>query len=218
MTTTIALEKPRLRGWLHAAVTPLILVAGIALVALSPSPEAKVATGIYALTSVLLFGTSGFYHRARLSQRVDEVLRRLDHSNIYLIIAGTYTPFAVLAMDGTARLTILLVIWIGAICGVVFRSVWLGAPRWLYTSLYVGLGWVAVFFIPQFLSGVGLAAVILVAVGGLLYSAGGVVYGLKRPNPWPSWFGFHEVFHSLTVAAYVCHYIAVLLLVLATTA
>lgn len=138
----------------------------------------------------------------------------MDHANIYLIIAGTYTPFAVLALNGTAQVAVLLIIWIGAIAGVIFRAVWMGAPRWLYTSLYIGLGWVAVFFIPQFVAGVGLAAVILVFAGGILYSIGGVVYGLKRPDPSPEWFGFHEVFHAFTIAAWICQYIAVLLVVL----
>ena len=215
MTTIDAAPRPRLRGWLHAAVTPLVLAAGVTLILLAPTPAARIAAAVYALTSVLLFGTSGFYHRARLSTRVSEALRRMDHSNIYLIIAGTYTPFGVIALDGAAQLTMLLVIWIGAVAGVVFRAVWMAAPRWLYTSLYIGLGWVAVFFIPQFIAGVGVAAVILVAAGGLLYSVGGVVYGLKRPNPSPAWFGFHEVFHACTVAAYVCQFIAVFLVVLA---
>jgi hemolysin III len=206
--------KPRLRGWLHAYSAPVVLLAGLTLIVIAPTVPARISCAIYTVTSVLLFGTSGLYHRTNLSPGITEVLRRLDHSNIYLIIAGTYTPFAVVALDGGARLAVLLIIWIGAAAGVAFRMVWLSAPRWLYTSLYIGLGWVAIFFIPQFLDSVGLAAVILVGIGGLLYSAGAVVYGLKRPNPVPAWFGFHEVFHLLTVAAYVCQFVAVLLVVL----
>src|SRR5690606_312486 len=163
---------------------------------------ARIAAAVYALTSVLLFGTSGLYHRTTLSPRTTEVLRRMDHTNIYLIIAGTYTPFGVIALHGRAQLAILLIIWIGAAAGVVFRAGWMPAPRWLYTSRYIVLGWVAVLFIPQFLAGVGVAAVILVVLGGLLYSGGAVVYALKRPDPSPRVFGFHEVFHSFTVAAY----------------
>ncbi|GAA4916090.1 hemolysin III [Stackebrandtia albiflava] len=208
------LVKPRLRGWLHTAVFPASLVAGVVLVLLAPHPAAAVSAGIYAVTSALLFGTSGYYHRRTHTPRADEVLRRIDHANIYLIIAGTYTPFAVIALDGASRLAVLLIIWIGAVAGVVFRAVWMSAPRWLYTSLYIGLGWVAVFFIPQFVAGVGVAAVILVFAGGILYSIGGVVYGLKRPDPSPRWFGFHEVFHSFTIAAWICQYAAVLLVVL----
>ncbi|HZE41155.1 MAG TPA: hemolysin III family protein [Stackebrandtia sp.] len=216
MTTTLtAAAKPRLRGWLHAVAFPMAIAAGVLLIALSPSAGGVAATAIYTVTSALLFGTSALYHRSVLSPRGIEVLRRMDHSNIYLIIAGTYTPFAVLALSDGARLAVLLTIWIGAAAGVIFRTVWLGAPRWLYTSLYIGLGWVAVLFIPQFLNGVGLAAVVLIIVGGLSYSGGAVVYALKRPDPWPRWFGFHEVFHSLTIAGYACQWTAVLLVVLA---
>ncbi|HIW62245.1 MAG TPA: hemolysin III family protein [Candidatus Stackebrandtia excrementipullorum] len=216
MTSVLEEEvKPRLRGWLHTAVFPLSVAAGIVLIVLAPNTSGVVAAGVYAVTSTLLFGVSGYYHRRDHSPRVENLLRRLDHSNIYLIIAGTYTPFAVLALDGASRLAVLLIIWIGAAAGVVFRTVWMGAPRWLYTSLYIGLGWVAVFFIPQFIAGVGLAAVILVFAGGVLYSVGGVVYGLKRPDPSPTWFGFHEVFHTFTIAAWVCQYSAVVLVVLA---
>ena len=206
--------KPRHRGLLHAIAFPIAALGGIVLLVLAPSAIAAVAAGIYALTSMSLFGVSGWYHRS--ANGYGSVwLRRLDHANIYLIIAGTYTPFAVLALDGAAQLAVLLIIWIGAAAGVAFRTVWLGAPRWLYTSLYIGLGWVAVFFIPQFLAGVGPAAVILVFAGGLLYSLGAVVYGLKRPDPWPDSFGFHEIFHAFTVAAYLCQFTAVLLVVLA---
>ena len=216
MTTTIEeAVKPRMRGWLHTAVFPISLLAGITLIALAPGTGGVIAAAIYAVTSAMLFGVSGFYHRNTHTPRVDDLLRRLDHANIYLIIAGTYTPFAVLALDGGARLTVLLIIWIGAAAGVAFRTLWMGAPRWLYTSLYIALGWVAIFFIPQFIAGVGLAAVILVFTGGVLYSIGGVVYGLKRPDPSPDWFGFHEVFHAFTVAAWICQYSAVLLVVLA---
>jgi hemolysin III len=160
----------------------------------------------------MLFGISGTYHRQR-SSRLIEALRRFDHANIYLIIAGTYTPFAVLALDGGVRLAVLITVWTGAIAGVVFRTAWIGAPRALYVTLYIVLGWVAVFFLPQFLEGAGVAACVLVATGGICYSVGGVVYGLRRPNPSPRWFGFHEVFHACTLAAYILQYIAVSLVV-----
>ena len=201
--------KPRLRGWLHAGTFPAVLVAGLVLVALGPTLTARLAAAVYALTSALLFGTSALYHRGHWSDRSEAVLRRFDHANIYLIIAGTYTPFALLALDGTARTIVLTVIWAGAAAGVLFRILWVGAPRWLYTALYVGLGWVAVAFMPQLLDGAGWPAVVLVCAGGLLYSLGGLVYGLRRPDPSPRWFGFHEVFHAFTVAAYVAQYIAV---------
>ena len=201
--------KPRLRGWLHAGTFPAALLGGIVLVALGPTLSARLAAAVYAVTSALLFGVSALYHRGHWSARADAVLRRFDHANIYLIIAGTYTPFALLALHGTARTVVLSVIWSGAAAGVLFRIVWVRAPRWLYTALYVGLGWVAAAVMPQLLDGAGPAALILVCVGGLLYSVGGLVYGLRRPDPSPRWFGFHEVFHAFTIAAYVAQYIAV---------
>jgi hemolysin III len=201
--------KPRLRGWLHAGTFPLALVAGLVLVALGPTLAARLCAAVYVLTSALLFGVSAAYHRGRWSGRVAEVLRRFDHANIYLIIAGTYTPFAALILHGDIRVIVLAVVWAGAIAGVLFRVLWVRAPRWLYTLLYIGLGWVAAFFIPQFLDGAGITVCVLVALGGVLYSVGGLVYGLRRPDPAPAWFGFHEVFHAFTVAAYVLQYIAV---------
>lgn len=204
--------KPLLRGWLHLGAFPVVLLAGLILVALGPTTSARLSAAVYVMTSALLFGISGTYHRQR-EPRVIELLRRFDHANIYLIIAGTYTPFVVLALDGTTRVVALAVVWTGAISGVIFRTTWIGAPRALYVSLYIGLGWVAVFFLPQFLDGVGAAACVLVAVGGVLYSVGGVVYGLRRPDPYPRWFGYHEVFHALTLAAYVLQYVAVSLVV-----
>ena len=205
---------PRLRGWLHAGALPVTMVAGLLLVALGPTLQARLAAVVYAVTSCLLFGVSALYHRARqASPRLAGVLRRLDHANIYLIIAGTYTPLALLALDGVIRVVVLSVIWAGACAGVVFRSLWMGAPRWLYTALYIVLGWVAVLVTPQLLHGAGVAAVLLVIVGGVLYSLGGLVYGLRRPDPSPRWFGFHEVFHAFTVAAYMAQYAAVSLVV-----
>ncbi|MGI8331839.1 PAQR family membrane homeostasis protein TrhA [Actinomadura scrupuli] len=201
--------KPRLRGWLHAGTFPLALVAGTVLVALGPTLAARLSAAVYSLTSALLFGVSAAYHRGQWSPRVDGLLRRFDHANIYLIIAGTYTPFALLILRGDVRILVLAVVWTGAIAGVAFRVLWVHAPRWLYTALYLGLGWVATLFIPQFLRGTGVVVAVLVIMGGVLYSAGGLVYGLRRPDPSPRWFGFHEVFHALTVAAYVLQYIAV---------
>jgi hemolysin III len=206
-------QRPRLRGALHAAVFPLAVAAGGLMVALAPTRPAKASAAVYALTSVLLFGVSAAYHRGHWSPRARDFLHRCDHANIYLIIAGTYTPFAVLALRGNVRLAVLAAIWGGAAAGVAFRVIWLGAPRWLYTSLYIGLGWIAVFVLPQLLRGAGLAPLILVLAGGLLYSAGGVVYALRRPDPSPRWFGFHEVFHAFTVAAYIAQYIAVSLII-----
>jgi hemolysin III len=210
--TTISV-KPKLRGWLHAGALPVTLVAGILLVALGPTLQARLASAIYAITSALLFGISATYHRGTLGPRLAAWLRRLDHANIYLIIAGTYTPFALLALDGAAQVAVLAVTWGGALAGVAFRMLWMGAPRWLYTVLYLALGWAAIFVMPQLLEGAGPAAVVLVAVGGVLYSAGAIVYGLRRPDPSPRWFGYHEVFHAFTLAAYLMQYIAVSIVV-----
>jgi hemolysin III len=137
----------------------------------------------------------------------------MDHANIFLIIAGTYTPVTVALLRGDARIVLLALVWSGATAGIVFRALWLGAPRWLYTPCYIGLGWVAVFYLPAFLRAGGTAIVVLIIAGGLLYSAGAVVYGLKRPNPSPRWFGFHEVFHAFTLAAFATQYLAICLAV-----
>ncbi|MHB1613813.1 MAG: PAQR family membrane homeostasis protein TrhA [Actinomycetes bacterium] len=208
-----AVTKPLLRGWLHVGMTPIALVGGVVLILLADRPTARWAAGIYTVSAVLLFGVSATYHRGHWSSRAGERLRRCDHANIYLLIAGTYTPFALLALRGGARVTVLVVAWGGAAAGVLFRLAWIQAPRWLYTPLYLVLGWLGVIFLPQLLAGAGRTALVLVVVGGVLYTLGGVAYGLRRPNPWPRWFGFHEVFHSFTVAAFLAQFTAVALLV-----
>jgi len=205
--------KPRLRGWLHAWAVPVAAVAGLVLVASSRGTAEVVASAVYAVTTVLLFTVSAVYHRGRWGPRAVGVLKRLDHANIFLIIAGTYTPFAVLLLDGKHRVALLLVVWTGALVGVGFRLLWLDAPRWLYVPAYVALGWVAVAFLPQISRSGGLAVLVLLAVGGVLYTAGAIVYGTRRPDPYPTWFGYHEVFHTLTLLAYACQYAAVMLVV-----
>lgn len=207
------IPKPKSRGWLHAVMFPVAVVVGIVLVARAEMGEARIAAAIFATTAALLFATSALFHRGAWTPRVEGLLRRMDHSNIYLIIAGTYTPFAVLSLPPGKGRSLLLIVWIGALAGVMFRVFWIGAPRWLYTSLYVVIGWVAVFFLPDLITGAGVTVVVLIAVGGVLYSVGAVIYGLKRPNPFPRWFGFHEVFHSLTIAAFTVHYVAVSIVV-----
>lgn len=201
--------KPRLRGWIHAGVAPLVLAAAIVLVALSPTAGARWSNIVFGVSAVLLFGTSAVYHRGHWSPRTAAVLRRLDHTNIFLIIAGTYTPLAVLLLDARTARTLLLVVWIGALIGVLGRVLWLGAPRWVYVPIYLALGWVAVGFIPSFGRTGGAAVAWLVIAGGIAYTVGAIVYGTKRPNPSPRWFGFHEVFHALTVLAFASHYAAV---------
>lgn len=206
---TAPTAKPKLRGWLHAVMFPFALAAGIVLFVLAGTTEARVASAIFAISAALLFGTSAMFHRGNWSPGVHRLLRRMDHSNIFLIIAGTYTPFAVLLLPSSEGRTLLWIVWAGALVGVAFRVFWVGAPRWLYTPVYVALGWVAVFYLPSFVRGGGGAVVALILVGGVFYSVGALIYGLKRPDPSPRWFGFHEVFHSLTVAAFIVHYIAV---------
>ena len=188
---------------------PVSLVAGALLIATSPTLEARVVTAIFVASAILLFGVSALLHRGTWSDPVEDVLRRLDHANIYLIIAGTYTPFAVLALPPNQDRTLLFVVWSGAFAGVILRVFWTTAPRWLTTSLYVLVGWIAVFYLPELIENAGVPAVILIIVGGVLYTMGAVVYATKRPNPSSEWFGFHEVFHGFTVAAFGCHYIAV---------
>lgn len=201
--------KPKLRGWLHLGMFPAVLVSGLVLTALASSTRARIACGIFALTACLLFGVSALYHRGDWSPRMDGVLRRLDHANIFLIIAGTYTPLTMLLLPGAKGEWLLWSIWAAAAAGIIFRVFWVGAPRWLYTPCYIAMGWAAVFFLPDFMRTGGITVLVLVIVGGLLYSAGGVIYGIKRPNPSPRWFGFHEVFHSLTLAAFVVHYVGI---------
>ncbi|WP_265448064.1 PAQR family membrane homeostasis protein TrhA [Flexivirga meconopsidis] len=207
-TDLVRLVKPKLRGWLHAGMTPLAVAAGIVLIALAPTARGRVGAAIFAVTAALLFGTSAVYHRGRWSPRVQAVLKRMDHSNIFLIIAGTYTPFALTLLDRSQAITLLALVWGGAALGVLFRVFWVGAPRWLYTPVYVALGWVAIFYFGPMLRSGGPAVVTLIAVGGGLYTLGAIVYGTKRPDPSPRWFGFHEIFHSFTVVAFVTHYVA----------
>ncbi len=197
--------KPKLRGWLHLGTAPLAFLAGLVLVVLSTSLTARISAAVFTVTAVLLFGTSAIYHRGNWSPRMTGFLKRFDHANIFLVIAGTYTPFALLLSPEQGR-TMLLIVWIGALAGVVFRVLWVDAPRWLYVPVYCALGWVAVFYLKPLLANGGPVLVALVAIGGLFYTAGAVVYGIKRPNPSPRWFGFHEIFHSLTVLAFASHF------------
>lgn len=205
--------KPAWRGWIHAALVPIAFAAGIVLISLAHGAVAKWAAVVFMLSSLLLFGISALYHRFSWGRRADAVLRRLDHANIFLLIAGTYTPISLLALPVNKGVILLSIVWGGAILGIGFRIFWLSAPRWLYVALYLVLGWAAVMFIgDMFVS--NLAATILIIAGGILYTIGAVVYGMKRPNPVPGVFGFHEIFHTCTALAFACHWTAALLVAL----
>lgn len=208
--------KPRLRGWIHAGMFPLVTAASIVLVVLAPTAPLTIACAVFGLAAMLLFGTSAVYHRGTWSPRVAGILRRMDHTNIFLVIAGTYTPLGVALLPASTARTLLIIVWSGALVGLLARVFWLGAPRWVYVPVYIALGWVAVWFLPAFWRAPtgGPEVVWLVAGGGLAYTLGAVVYGLKRPNPSPRWFGFHEIFHALTVVGFTCHYVAAALAVL----
>jgi hemolysin III len=208
-----SVRKPSWRGWIHLGTLPLALAAGIVLIVLAQGVAASVSSAIFVTTSVLMFGVSGTYHRFNWSPKNKVLLKRLDHANIFLLIAGTYTPIAVLALPNEKALRLLMVIWVGTLLGIGFRVLWIGAPRWLYVMLYLGLGWGAVMYMGD-LFRANVAMMVLVIAGGLAYSLGAIVYATKRPNPAPATFGFHEIFHALTVVAFMCHWSAVLLIAL----
>jgi hemolysin III len=213
----IAEAKPHLRGWLHLATAPLALAAGIVLIVLSPDTTTRVGSAVFTGSALILFTVSAIYHRGTWSPDTHSVLKRFDHSNIFVLIAGSCTPFALLLLDERAMWTMLAVCWGGALAGVLMKVFWKGAPRWLSAPIYIALGWAPIFFFGDFVTGAverygastGTAVMVLVAAGGALYTVGGVVYGTKRPNPWPTWFGFHEVFHTFTILAFVTHYVGV---------
>jgi hemolysin III len=205
--------KPKWRGWIHTVTAPLALAAGIVLVALAPTVDRKITSAVYAATGVLLFGISAVYHRGNWSPKVKMVLKRLDHTNIMLVIAGTYTPLAWTLLEQPQAVLLLWVIWSGAILGVLFRLLWTDAPRWLYVPIYIALGCGSLFYLPQFFQA-SIPAAILICVGGVLYITGAVFYALKKPNFSYHHFGFHELFHALTVVAFAAHFTAIALAVL----
>lgn len=203
--------KPTWRGWIHTGMTPLAIAAGIVLIGLADGGVAKAAAAVFMASSLLLFGISAVYHRVNWSPPVKAVFRRLDHSNIFILIAGTYTPIAINALPTTQAIILLSIVWGGALLGIGARMLWLGAPRWAYVPLYLALGWAAMMYIVDLVNA-NVAMMVLVMIGGVAYSAGAVVYGLKRPNPVPGTFGFHEIFHSCTVVAFLCHWTAILII------
>ncbi|MFT4282306.1 PAQR family membrane homeostasis protein TrhA [Microbacterium sp.] len=205
--------KPSWRGWIHAATFPVAIATGVVLIVLAHGAAAKWASAVFMATSLLLFGNSALYHRFHWGPRTKAVLKRIDHANILLLIAGTYTPIAVLALPRDKGVLLLTLVWTGALLGILFRVFWINAPRWLYVALYLLLGWAAVMYMVDLFQA-SVPMMILVIVGGLLYTGGAIVYALKRPNPWPGHFGFHEIFHVCTVLAFLCHWTACLLIAL----
>jgi hemolysin III len=207
------MEKPKLRGIVHLVMSPLSLVAGLILITLANELRGRITLGIFTFTAVTLFTCSALYHRVAWNDKNKAIWRRIDHSNISILIAGTYTPFAVYLLQPSQTKTLLIVAWGGAILISLLRIFWLSAPRWLYVAGYISLGWAAVFYMPTFLNSGGITIFILILTGGVLYSAGGVIYALKKPNFSINWFGFHELFHAMTAAAFICHFIAAVLTV-----
>lgn len=201
------LLRPRLRGWLHLVAAPIALVAGIVLTAVVR--ENRLAVAVYTVSVTGLFTTSALYHRVTWTPRARLLMKRLDHSMIFVLIAGSYTGFAVASLDASTSRLVLTVVWVGAAIGIAFRLIWPGAPRWLLTPAYVALGWVAIFFMPAIIRGGGVAAAVLMMVGGAFYSLGAVAYATRRPNPSPDTFGYHEVFHACTLVGALCHYIGI---------
>jgi hemolysin III len=204
-----AFDIPRMRGVTHAYAFWCALVAAGLLVALAPGGAPRVAAAIYGVGLCALFGGSGLYHRWRWNPRWRPVLRRIDHSTIYVFIAATYTPVAVLVLDGTMRWAVLATVWVGAAAGVTFSVAWISAPRALCAGTYVALGWVALVCFPELWAALPVAPVVLIAAGGVLYTVGAVIFALGRPNPWPRTFGFHEIFHVFVILAAAAHFVAI---------
>lgn len=206
------LGKPRLRGRLHQYAFFVALVCGIVLCSIAttrPGVAPFVSVLIYSITVCGLFGISALYHRRAWSERGYQIMRRLDHSMIFIFIAGTYTPFCVLLLPRDKATLMLSLIWVGAIGGVALKSIWPHLPRWVGAPLYLALGWAALAILPDILHNGGVTDLVLLAAGGLIYSVGAVFYAMRRPNPWPTVFGHHEFFHACTLIAAILHHIAI---------
>jgi hemolysin III len=206
--------KPRLRGVSHAYAFFGSLLCAVALILFASDGRARIAASIYALAVSALFGTSALYHTITWRPRARRWMRRLDHSMIFVLIAGTYTPVCLLALHGGLARTILIVVWAGALGGVIFKLLWIDAPKWLFALVYLALGWVSAAVFGELPAAVGWLGVAGLAAGGLLYTAGAIVYASERPNPWPRTFGYHEVFHAFVLAAAALHYAVIAFAVL----
>ncbi|MGA8987280.1 PAQR family membrane homeostasis protein TrhA [Aeromicrobium sp.] len=209
---TVEEMKPKLRGWLHAVTLPLAFFAFIVMLVIADDTLVRLGVAVFMVSSMLLFGVSAVYHRGTWSDQVRGFWKRFDHANIFLLIAGSYTPFSLLLLTTKHAIIMLSLVWGGALLGVAFKIFWIGAPRWLYVPLYLLLGWAAVIYFPEFVDNASTPVLVLLVTGGALYSIGALVYGFKWPNPSPKYFGFHEIFHAFTIAAFIVHYIGVSLL------
>ena len=207
MTTQVP-APPKLRGWFHLGATHAVIIDSLVLFILSKS-SLKLSVALYSITAIMLFSVSAIYHRVPWSPAKKVMWRRWDHANINLLIAGSYTPFAVALLEGRDRLTLLIVVWVGALAGVALRVFWVGAPRWLYVANYLLLGWVAVIYTPQLYREGGLWVLLPILIGGLFYSVGAIFYALKKPGRYAKYFGFHELFHIFVLAAWISQYVAV---------
>ncbi len=215
MSTVVAAPvKPRLRGVFHQYAFFVSLACGAALIAAASGPKTKIVAAIYAAAVSALLGTSALYHRVTWRPDVRRWMRRLDHSMIFVLIAGTYTPVAVIALSGTLAKDVLIAVWAGAAVGIVFKLLWIDAPKWLFAVVYVALGWVSVTVFGELPHAIGWLGVAGIAAGGLLYTVGAVIYASERPNPWPRVFGYHEIFHALVIAAAALHYAVIAFAVL----
>jgi len=202
--------KPLLRGVFHQYAFLAAVAAGVTLAALADSGRERIAVAVYAVSLAGMFGASALYHRGPWrSPAVRAWMRRLDHSGIFLLIAGTYTPFALLVLQGRLAMVLLVLVWAGAAAGLVLNLLWIDAPEWVAAIVYVALGWVGVLAIPQFYSEAGIAWATLMVVGGGIYTLGALTYALRRPDPWPTVFGFHEFFHVLVIAAAAVQFVGV---------
>ena len=209
----IADQKPTWRGWIHTGVLPIVIACGVLLIVFADGVPAKAVSAIYFASSILLFGNSALYHRFNWKPRTKRVLKRIDHANILLLIAGSYTPITWLALPQDKALPLMIVIWVTAAVGIGFRVFWISAPRWLYVPIYIGMGWVALAFIADFFAA-NAPMMILILSGGLCYSIGAAVYAFKWPNPSKKHFGFHEIFHALTVLAFLSQWVGIFLIAL----
>lgn len=205
---------PRLRGKTHLVAAPAAFIMGFVLLALSPDTMAKIGVSIFILSAINLFGVSALYHVGSWKPSVKQWLRRLDHSNIYVLIAGTYTPVALLLLNQDKRQVLLVLIWSAAVLGVILSTAWITAPRFLSVAVYLGMGWASLAYLPDILDGGGPLVLTFIALGGISYSIGAVVYGRKRPNLSAEWFGFHELFHAFTILGFLFHFTAITMIAL----